>query len=165
MFLQLGVMKVVSLKRRKSAFDFPKADELYMQFNDFVDELNSRSIPENTISAINREIEEINSSTEIGVSMKSLIVKKLTAILKLLEKEHKLVPKNYYRNNNLLKDSVVFGAPTGFVIGLITKNMALISAGMVIAMAISFIRGRIMDKKAFEEGRQFSSELLKTFSW
>ena len=91
MFLQLGVMKVVSLKRQKSAFDFPKADELYMQFNDFVDELNSRSIPENTISAINREIEEINSSTEIGVSMKSLIVKKLTAILKLLEKEHKQI--------------------------------------------------------------------------
>lgn len=157
-------MKVVSLKRRESAFDFPKADELYIQFNNFVDELNSRSIVENTINAINREIEEINSSTEIGVSMKSLIVKKLTAILKLLEKEHKLVPKNYYRNNNLLKNSVVFGVPIGIIIGLITKDMALISAGMIIAMAISFVRGRIMDKMALKEGRQFSGKLLKTFS-
>ena len=135
-----------------------------MQFNDFVDELNSRSIVENTINAINREIEEINSSTEIGVSMKSLIVKKLTSILKLLEKEHKLVPKNYYRNNNLLKNSVVFGVPIGIIIGLITKDMALISAGMIIAMAISFVRGRIMDKMALKEGRQFSGKLLKTFS-
>ena len=165
MFLQLGVMKVVSLKRRESAFDFPKADELYMQFNDFVEELNSRSIPENTISAINREIEEINNSTKTGVSMKSLIVKKLTAILKLLEKEHKLVPKNYYQSNNLLKYSVLFGAPIGIIIGLISKDMALISVGMIIAMAISFVRGRIMDKKALKEGRQFSGELLKKFSW
>lgn len=85
-------MKVVSLKRRESAFDFPKADELYIQFNNFVDELNSRSIPKNTVNAINREIEEINSSTKTGISMKSLIVKKLTTVLKLLEKEHKLVP-------------------------------------------------------------------------
>lgn len=158
-------MKVVSLKRRKGAFDFPKADEVYIQFNSFVDELNNRSISENTINAINREIEEINSSTESGVGMKSLILKKLAVILKLLEKEHKLVPKNYYRNNNLLKNSVVFGVPIGVVIGLITKDMAMISAGMVIAMAISFVRGRIMDKKALKEGRQFSGELLKTFSW
>ena len=158
-------MKVVSLKRRESAFDFPKADELYIQFNSFVDELNNRSISENTINAINREIEEINSSTESGVGMKSLILKKFAVILKLLEKEHKLVPKNYYQNNNLLKDSVVFGVPIGVVIGLITKDMALISVGMVIAMAISFVRGRIMDKKALKEGRQFSGELLKTFSW
>ena len=158
-------MKVVSLKRRESAFDFPKADELYIQFNSFVDELNNRSISENTINAINREVEEINSFTESGVGMKSLILKKLAVILKLLEKEHKLVPKNYYQNNNLLKDSVVFGVPIGVVIGLITKDMAVISVGMVIAMAFSFVRGRIMDKKALKEGRQFSGELLKTFSW
>lgn len=158
-------MKVVSLKRRESAFDFPKADELYIQFNSFVDELNNRSISENTINAINREVEEINSFTESGVGMKSLILKKLAVILKLLEKEHKLVPKNYYQNNNILKDSVVFGVPIGVVIGLITKDMALISVGMIIAMVISFVRGRIMDKKALKEGRQFSGELLKTFSW
>ena len=158
-------MKVVSLKRRESAFDFPKADELYIQFNNFVDELNSRSIPKNTVNAINREIEEINSSTKTGISMKSLIVKKLTTVLKLLEKEHKLVPKNYYQSNNLLKYSVLFGAPIGIIIGLITKDMALISVGMIIAMVISFVRGRIMDKKALKEGRQFSGELLKNFSW
>lgn len=158
-------MKVVSLIKREGAFDFPKSEQLYKQFNDFIDELNNRSIPENTISAINREVEEINSFTKNGVAMKSLIVKKLAAILKLLEKEHKLVPKNYYQNTNLLRDSVVFGVLIGVVIGLITKDMSLIFLGQPIALVFSFLKGRLMDKKAFKDGRQFSVELLKTFSW
>lgn len=158
-------MKVVSLTRRESVFDFPKSERLYKQFNSFIDELNSRSIPENTISAINREVEEINNSTENGIAMKSLMVKKLAAILRLLEKEHKLVPKSYYQNTNLLRDSVVFGVPIGVVIGLITKDMSLIFWGLPIAWVFSFLKGRLMDKKAFKDGRQFSVELMKTFSW
>lgn len=152
-------MKIVVLKKREELSEFPKLIEIYTQFNEFINELNNRDFTDSTISFINREIEELNSETTNGNSFKKLIIKKQTRITKLIEKEYKIVPKNYYRNLWIVLGMAAFGIPLGVVFGIIMGNMGLLAIGLPIGMAIGFAVGAEMDKKAFKEGRQLNVEL------
>jgi hypothetical protein len=88
-----------------------------------------------------------------------LIKQKQTKIIKLLEKELKIVPKNYYRNIWLAVGMSVFGLPIGVAFGVSIGNMGLLAIGLPIGMAIGTLVGSRMDKKAFEENRQLDIEI------
>lgn len=62
-------MKIIELKRRQDMSISPKLDAAYTQFNALVDELNTRSLPDSTVSAVNKEIEEVNATTKVWNSM------------------------------------------------------------------------------------------------
>lgn len=152
-------MKIIELKRRQDMSISPKLDATYTQFNALVDELNTRSLPDCTVSAVNKEIEEVNATTKVWNSMRRLVLKKQSKIVRLIEKEHKIVPKNYYRNLWLVLGMSVFGIPIGAAIGSSIGNMGLIGIGLPIGMAFGMVAGARMDKKALKEGRQLSIEL------
>jgi len=81
-------------------------------------------------------------------------------ILKLLEKEMKVVPKNHYRNLWLAVGMSAIGVPIGLVFGLCLGNIGLLGTGLPIGMAIGMVFGSNMDNKAFKEGRQLDMEVL-----
>ena len=152
-------MKIIELKRRKDMTISPKMDAVYSQFNELIDELNTRVLPDSTVSAVNREIEEVNATAKVGNSMRRLLLKKQAKIVRLIEKEHKIVPKNYYRNLWLTLGLSAFGIPIGAAIGASVGNMGLLAIGLPMGMAFGMVVGARMDKKALQEGRQLTIEL------
>lgn len=91
--------------------------------------------------------------------LRKMIKKKQTRIIKLLEKELKVVLKNYYRNLWLSIGIAVFGVPIGVTFGTSIGDMAFLGAGLPIGLAIGIAVGAAMDKKALKEGRQIDLEI------
>lgn len=154
-------MKIIELAKREDMAVSPKLDEVYTQFNNLVDELNRKQFPDSTTSAINKKIEELNVATKTGNSMKRLILNKQAKILKLISKEHKIVPKNYYRTLWLALGMSAFGIPIGVAIGLSVGNIGLLAIGLPIGLAIGTAVGSVLDQKALKEGRQLNIELKR----
>lgn len=116
-------------------------------------ELGNRQIPEASINFINRKIEEINRSFLNGnLSRKKLLLGK-NAILSHLEKNHNLVPENYYKNLWFPLGMSVFGLPIGVVMFITLDNPAFIGIGLPIGLGIGSFYGSHLDKKAEKEGR------------
>lgn len=152
-------MKITELKKREDLSGQPKLNKIYTQFEELIDELNYRDFPDKTIGFINQEIAELNTTTATGDSLKKLILKKQSRMIRFIEKEHKLVPKNYYRNLWLALGMAVFGIPIGVAFGAGMGNMGLLAIGLPIGLAIGMTVGSEMDKRAFKESRQLNTEL------
>ena len=155
-------MKIVELKSRNLVSDFPKSEEIYRQFNKFIHELNSWNFPDDTVSAVNEEMQELNNSPIFGVSLKVFIEKKLVEISKLIEDKHKVVPVNYYRNLWKNRGGTVFGIPMAIVtgaIGIYIGFYTLFAIGWPLGMLIGFVVGVKKDQKAHKEGRQLNVNL------
>jgi hypothetical protein len=76
-----------------------------------------------------------------------------------LEKEHKLVPKHYYRNLWIPIGLSGIGLPIGVVFGFLMGNMSFLGAGLPIGLALGVIFGTYQDQKAEKEGRQLDFEV------
>ena len=136
-----------------------KLKKSYAIFENLVDELKKKKIPEEILNPINQDIEEINSFSGSNKDLRKRIFKSQSNILKLIEKELKLVPKNFYRNRWLAIGMSAFGIPLGVAFGASLDNMAFLGIGIPIGMAIGMAVGAQIDQKAFEEGRQLNLEI------
>lgn len=54
-------MNITAITKREAITNNEKLNRIAAQFNELVKELNGRNLPENTVSSINRDIEELNS--------------------------------------------------------------------------------------------------------
>jgi len=147
-------MEYLELEDRAGIENSPKATKMFMYFKKLISELKKKEVPSNIIQVINKEIERINSFTGSNRELVRMLQRSRLIIIRLLEKELKIVPKNLYRTRWLALGMVVFGIPFGASFGLSLDNMAFIGIGLPIGMAIGMAVGAGMDKKAFEEGRQ-----------
>ena len=96
---------------------------------------------------INKEIDNINLA--LDKKEEPQIKKTKSRIIKLIEKQHKLVLKNHYQNMWAALGMVIFGIP----LGVSLDNIALyLPMGILIGIVI----GVTMDKKAQKEGRQIN---------
>ncbi len=129
------------------------------QFNSLIKLLNDKNLTLNVIKKINDDITELNSSQVMGTALSHLIKKKQNKIIKLTEKELKIVPKNYYRNLCMVLGMSAFGLPLGVAFGLSLGNIGLLAIGLPIGMAIGTLVGSKLDKKALESGKQLDIEL------
>jgi len=152
-------MSIIELKERPTIADDIKLSDRYNQFRELLSELKKKELSQQCITVINESIEEINSSSFAGLALKKLIKERQSAILKLIEKEHKITPKNYYRNLWGLFGMSGFGLPIGVAFGLSIDNMGMLGIGLPIGLAIGFAIGLSMDKKALNEGRQLDLEI------
>lgn len=152
-------MEIKHLRDREDLVNNPKLNQAQIQFIELIKELNNKNLPNKTVEIINEYIEDLNSSLISGNGFKRLLIKKQTQIVKLLEKEHKLVPKNYYRNLWIVLGMSAIGLPIGVAFGVSIGNMGLLAIGLPIGMAIGLALGSGMDKKALKEGRQLNIEL------
>lgn len=145
-------MEIKSLAKRTVIEKDEKLNLIFAQFQKLLSELRKQKLTNEIIEKLNVFIEELNSTHE--TEFKKQLKLKQTKIVKLLEKELKIVPKNYYRNIWLAVGMAAFGVPIGVSFGLSMGNLGLLGLGLPIGMAIGIAIGTGMDKKAFEEGRQ-----------
>ena len=137
-------------------------DKLYkacIKFKELLSELRKKELDADLIKSVNREIEYLNTISDSSKLLKSQIKKKQSTIIKLVEKEAKLVVKNHYRNLWLAIGMAVFGIPLGVAFGATLGNMAFLGIGLPIGFTIGIAIGSNMDKKAKEEGRQLDFEM------
>ncbi len=152
-------MKIDELYQKADIDKNVELKQTYLQFEKLLFELRKRKLLDKVVISVNKEIGELNSTAIAVDDMRKIIKKTQTRIINLLEKEVKLVPKNYYRNLWLVIGMPAFGLPIGVAIGSILGNMAFLGIGLPIGLAIGITIGSLMDKKAFEEGRQLDVEI------
>ena len=152
-------MEIKKLKKIAAIEQNKKLIKAHAQFEKLLSELKKKELSKNVVISINNTIEEVNMVSESDKELRKQIRKAQTNILKLIEKEHKLVTKNHYRHNWLAIGMAVFGVPLGVAFGTSLGNMGFIGIGLPIGMAIGVAVGSGMDKKAFQEGRQLDIEI------
>lgn len=152
-------MNIIEFKVKQSASDDVKLNQIGNQFHLLLKELRKRQLPDAIIQSINKEVEELNSTTLINTDLRKLIKKKQTAIVSLIEKELKIVPKNYYRTLWLALGMTAFGIPLGVLAGVLLGKPGLFAIGLPIGVAIGVTVGTAMDKKAVKEDRQLNLEI------
>ncbi len=136
-----------------------KSDVLYIQLTQLFNELNKREVPDSVVNQLNHEIYEINQAIILNQGWKHVAKKKQHQIIKLIEKELQLVPKNHYKNMWLAIGIGGIGVPIGVALGSGLGNMAFLGLGLPIGLAIGIWVGKAMDQKASDEGRQLNVEL------
>jgi len=151
-------MEIKELKKRPSFVHNKRLIGSYSQFDKLLMELRKKELLHEIVNSINNGIDLINSISESEKELRKQIKKTQSSILKLIEKEHKLVTKNHYRNTWFTL-GMIFGVPLGAAFGTSLGNMGLIGIGIPIGMVIGMAVGSGMDKKAFEEGRQIDLEI------
>ncbi|HSQ45887.1 MAG TPA: hypothetical protein VLM44_03100 [Lutibacter sp.] len=152
-------MKIIELNQKPDIDKNVKLKEACLQFEKLLIELRKKELPDSLVVSFNKDIQELNSTSSSGDELRKLVKDKQTRIIKVLEKDLKLVPKNYYRNLWLALGMGAFGIPLGVAFGASFGNMAFLGIGIPIGLAIGIAVGTAMDKKAFEEGRQLDMEV------
>jgi hypothetical protein len=152
-------MEINVLKMRDGLDRNKRLTDIYVQFEKLLSELRKRDLPDEVVHSINTNIDLIDMATESEEQWKKQLQKTQSDILRLIEKELKLVPKNHYRNIWLALGIAAFGVPLGVVFGLSLGNMAFMGIGMPIGIPIGLAIGSGLDKKAAEEGRQLDVEI------
>ncbi|MGB5402964.1 MAG: DMT family transporter [Robiginitalea sp.] len=152
-------MEIKELKNRPDIDQHKKLYASYNQFDKLLMELRRKELTNETVNSINDRIARVNSVTGSEKELRKQIKNTQSHIVKLIEKEHRLVMKNHYRNTWLAVGMAVFGIPLGVAFGASLGNMAFLGIGLPIGMAIGSTVGTAMDKKAFEEGRQIDLEI------
>ena len=141
--------------------DIDQHKKLNKRFNDFeklINALKKREIPSEIVNTINRDIDEINAFSGSHKELSNHLSKTQYNLLKLIEKELKLVTKNHYRNMWMAVGMAAFGISFGVAFGVSLGNMAYIGIGIPIGMAIGIGVGTAMDKKAIDKGNQLDLE-------
>ncbi len=151
-------MEIVELRQRDNIDRNSKAGKAYMQFKKLIGELGKRELPDNIIVYLNGEINNLNSSPDDEDRLKKIIDKTKDKVIRKIEKELKLVPKNYYRNLWLALGMAAFGIPIGVALGISLGNIAFLGIGLPLGIGVGLAMGEGLDKKAKDEGRQIDIE-------
>lgn len=136
----------------------PKLTKKFTSLSNLIFAAGKHQLPDEFVINLNSEIEEISvfpGSTKETIKMLDAIQKRL---LKKLEKDFQLVPRNHFRNTWLSLGMATFGLPIGVVFGILLKNMAFLGIGLPIGMGIGVAVGSALDQKAKKEGRQLDFE-------
>ena len=152
-------MEIKELDKRPGIEQDKKLNNRYESFEKLIIELKKKEIPLQIANSVNRDIEELNSFSGSNKELLKQLRRAQSRILKLIEKELKLVPKNLYRNRWLAIGMSAFGIPFGVAFGVSLGNMAFLGIGIPIGMVVGMAIGAGMDKKAFEDGKQLDLEI------
>ena len=152
-------MNITELKEVSDISEDVKFSGFYTQFQELLKELRQRELPDKIVETINKDIEELNSTSLVGKELRKLIKQKQIRILTLLEKELKIVPKNRYRSLWMVLGMTVFGFPIGIAYGAAIGNVGLFPTGIGFGMAVGLLLGSRLDKKALKEGRQLGVDI------
>lgn len=149
---------MIKLIERQKISENLEASKIYQQLSELLNVLEAKKLPTETINSISQEIEQLNSMSDIDKHFVKAIKKKENIVIKLVEKKHKIVPKNYYKKLWMVLGMSVFGIPMGVLFGLSIGNSGLLAIGLPLGMAIGVGVGSSMDRKALNEGRQLDFE-------
>lgn len=150
---------IKELNKRQDLSVDNKPGRIYFQFAELLNELKKKELNAGVEKLINESVDDLNAATLSDAPLIKAVKQKQTAILKKVEKEHKIVTKNYYRTVWMLFGMSGIGIPIGVAFGLSIGNIGLLGLGLPIGMAIGLAIGASLDKKAQTEGRQLNIEM------
>lgn len=153
-------MTLIELSENEHAKSSAKTSRYMSNLATMLDVLRKRDLPEELIKAINDEVAVINTTNKTDYALHKLVKSKYQHLVKLLEKEVKLVPIHYYRNLWMVVGMSAFGLPFGLAISMAIGNFGILGVGIPIGMVIGMGVGKKMDNKAKDEGRQFDFEMV-----
>lgn len=151
-------MNITPLNLRNSIFNNLKEKNNYDQLQQLLIAVAEKDIPDSVIEKINLVINFLNNVEEGNNRFQKMIKKAEADILKLLEKELKMVPVNHYKKLWMVLGMSAFGMPLGVAFGISVGNLGLLGLGFPIGMGIGVFFGISQDKKALAEGRQLAFE-------
>ncbi|MDO6390620.1 hypothetical protein Q4E40_10820 [Pontibacter sp. BT731] len=132
--------------------------EEFDRMQKLIDALNSKAIPEGIAAAIMQQLEPLNR-LEIPAPQHAAKLKETRgAILKLVEKQLKLVPQKHHQKLWMALGISALGIPFGIVFALTLKNFAFLGLGMPIGIGMGIAVGTKLDEQAKAEGRQLDLE-------
>jgi uncharacterized oligopeptide transporter (OPT) family protein len=152
-------MKIRNLNDRIHFDQKSRLNKRYLQFKELVTTLRATELNEGIVNTINRDIDSINLLLDVDTTFNKQLKNSQSKILKLIEKELKLVTKHHYRNMWFALGTGAFGVPIGIIIGIIIGNMAFIGIGIPFGFSIGLIIGTMMDQKSKEKGKQLDLEI------
>jgi hypothetical protein len=152
-------MEIKELNKIPSIEQNKKLTKKYVYLKKLIEELNKKDLTSEIVNSVDNDIEQINSFSGSEKDLLKQIRKTQSSILKLVEKELKLVTKNHFRNKWLAIGMTAFGIPIGTAIGMSIGNMAFVGFGLVIGMIFGITYGMEMDKKAKDAGKQLNVEI------
>lgn len=153
-------MNIVKLEPRSALSDSIKLQKSFQQLEDLLKAIELHSISDSTAEKISQEITAINLIPDSNAdSLKQSIKKTQAQLLKLLEKEEKIVAIHHYRKLWMLLGMSTFGLPLGVAFGLSIGNLGMLGIGLPIGMAIGIGVGSSLDNKAKLSGRQLAFEV------
>lgn len=152
-------MGINELRKRKGIGENKQLIDAYIQFEKLLTQLRKRKLPDEVVQAINTNIDLIDPDPGTEEDLRKQLRKTQSDILRLIEKELKLVPKNHYRNVWLALGIAAFGVPLGVVLGASLGNMGYLAIGIPFGLSIGLAIGTGLDKKAADEGRQLDVEI------
>lgn len=128
----------------------------YHHLQALIRELYQKAAAKDLDPIVMPEVESLNAlpqdvkEKELG----SAINKSQAKILEKVEKELKIVPREYYQNQWLAIGMAAFGIPMGVVFAMALGNMAFFAIGLPLGLALGLANGQRLDAKAKDEGRQ-----------
>ncbi|WP_299667224.1 hypothetical protein [uncultured Polaribacter sp.] len=152
-------MKIKYLNKRPDLAQKRLLNKKYFQFQELISELREMELHEDFKHSLNIAIDSMNSLSDFDKTLGKQLKSEQSKTLKLLKKEHTLVPTNYYRNRWMPIGIGAFGVPIGIMIGLITNNMAFVGIGLPIGFGVAFAFGTGLDLKVKEKGKQLNFEI------
>ncbi|MFY8026011.1 MAG: hypothetical protein ACOVNO_11700 [Sediminibacterium sp.] len=151
-------MNITPLNQRNSIFNNLKEKNNYDQLQQLLIAVAEKDIPDSVIEKINLVINFLNNVEEGNSRFQKMMKKAEADILKLLEKELKMVSINHYKKLWMVLGMSAFGMPLGVAFGISVGNLGLLGLGFPIGMGIGVFFGISQDKKALAEGRQLAFE-------
>lgn len=147
-------MPLTTLISRPSFEENPKLAKAAHNLSSLISAIEKKTIPVVQVRKINEITSRVNffrgSDSELLKQIKSAQV----AIIKLLDQELKITPKNHHQLQWLVLGMATFGIPLGIAFGIALGNLAFMGIGLPIGMGLGIAVGTTKDKKAKEEGLQ-----------
>lgn len=147
-------MEIINLNFTTAPDQDQQLTKSFVDFENMIYALRKKYIPAHLVMVINQHIAELNAMSGSSKAIARELRKRQFVLLKLIEKEIRLVAKHHYRNLWLVIGMVAFGLPMGIVFGAGFDNMSLMGIGIPIGMFFGFVIGNEMDNNAFENGKQ-----------
>lgn len=138
----------------------PKVAKSAINLSNLITAIEKKKIPDPQTRAINEIIAGANDFKGPDQELKKAIDSARSAILKLLEKDLKIVPPAYYQTLWMSVGMAAIGLPLGVAFGAAIGNMAFLGIGLPIGMSIGLALGAGMDSKAKNEGRQLDYKAI-----
>ncbi len=144
-------MQIEELKIRKSIEDNKRLFKAYKKMQTLIEAVNKKDIPEKAINSISKDIILLNDFIGTDKELTKSINKTYSKILKFVENELKLLPKNYYRNLWMVL-GMIFGVALGSTFSSFFDNS--IGLGIPIGMVLGLALGSKLDKNTKDDGKQ-----------
>lgn len=128
-----------------------------LDFENLLGELSERDLNPTCLNTINQQIDALNGFNGGEKKYARLLRTVRMRIFKSLEKEHKIVPKNYYTTTWLVLGMTIFGLPFGLIFSVALDNFAFIGIGLPIGMPIGMALGASKDAQAAKKGLQLKT--------